>query len=77
MNIRVVIADDHPIVREGLRLVIEQKGGDIEVVGDAADGLELLDLARVAAVDVFLVDVTMPKLNGIEAIRELRHRLPA
>ncbi len=55
----------------------EQKGGDIEVVGEAADGLELLDLARVAAVDVFLVDVTMPKLNGIEAIRELRHRLPA
>lgn len=76
MSIRVVIADDHPVVRDGLRLAIEQSGADIVVAGEAADGLEALELARTARADVFILDVTMPNLNGIETIRELRKRDP-
>ena len=77
MSIRVVIADDHPVVRDGLRLAIEQSGADIVVAGEAAAGLEALDLARTARADVFILDVTMPNLNGIETLRELRKRDPA
>lgn len=77
MSIRVVIADDHPIVRDGLRFCIERSGKGIEVVGEAGNGKDLLDLATLVGVDVFIVDVTMPLLNGIEATRELIRRDPA
>ena len=76
MNIRVIIADDHPVVREGLRLTIERSGKSIVVVGEASDGLEVLELARVKPSDVFILDITMPKMNGIEAARELVRRFP-
>ncbi len=77
MSIRVVIADDHPVVRDGLRLTIERSGKDIVVVGEAADGMEVLKLARTRPADVFILDITMPKMNGIETVRELRKRSPA
>jgi DNA-binding NarL/FixJ family response regulator len=77
MNIRVVIADDHPVVRDGLRLAIERSGKNIVIVGEASDGMEVLEIARTKPSDVFILDITMPKLNGIETTRELLRRSPA
>lgn len=76
MSIRVLIADDHPVVRDGLRLTIERGGGDIAVVGEASDGMEVLKLARASRADVFILDITMPNLNGIETTRELLKQFP-
>jgi DNA-binding NarL/FixJ family response regulator len=75
--IRVVIADDHPVVRDGLRLTIERSGKAIVVVGEASDGMEVLKTARTRPADVFILDITMPNLNGIETARELLKRTPA
>ena len=69
--IRVVIADDHHLVREGLRGLL-QKAGDVEVVGEAADGQEALDLVERLLPDVLVIDIGMPRLNGIEAVVRLR-----
>jgi two-component system, NarL family, nitrate/nitrite response regulator NarL len=66
-----MIADDHPLVRDGLRLCIQRNGNKIEIVGEAADGLEVLQLAKSLLVDVFILDITMPSLNGLDAAREL------
>jgi len=74
MSIRVVIADDHPLVRDGLRRVIEGSAIGIEVVAEAADGLEVLKLAETARADIYILDITMPNLNGIDAARELLRR---
>ena len=71
MSIRVVIADDHPVVRDGLRLAIERNGKNIVIVGEASDGMEVMEIARTKPVDVFILDITMPKLNGIETARQL------
>jgi DNA-binding NarL/FixJ family response regulator len=76
MSIRVVIADDHPVVRDGLRLAIERSGKDIAIIGEASDGMEALEIARKKPADVFILDITMPKLNGIETTRELLRRSP-
>jgi DNA-binding NarL/FixJ family response regulator len=77
MIIRVLIADDHPVVRDGLRMTIERSGQNIVVIGEAADGMEVLAMARTRPVDVFILDITMPNRNGIETARELRKRFPA
>jgi DNA-binding NarL/FixJ family response regulator len=68
--IRLVIADDHPILREGLRRLLEDDGG-FRVVGQAADGAEAVRLARELQPDVLLLDLAMPRVSGIEALREL------
>ena len=70
-RIRVLLADDHAIVREGVRLCL-QGMGDMEVVGEAEDGLEAVRLVAQLAPDVAVLDVTMPRLNGIEALRQIR-----
>ena len=77
MSIRVVIADDHPVVRDGLRLTIARSGKDITVIGEASDGLEVLKTLGTRPADVYIIDVTMPNLNGIETARELRKKTPA
>lgn len=77
MSIRVILADDHPVVRDGLRFCIERSGRDLVVVGEAATGRELLDLVATTRVDVVVMDVTMPFLNGLEATRELLCRDPS
>ena len=76
MSIRVILADDHPVVRDGLRLTIERSGKNIVVVGEAGDGREVLKLARSQPADVFILDIIMPNLNGIDTTRELRKRFP-
>jgi DNA-binding NarL/FixJ family response regulator len=65
---RILIADDHGIVREGLRSLIE-KEPDMEVVGEAKDGVETVESARQLKPDIIIMDVSMPNLNGIEATR--------
>ncbi len=77
MSIRVVIADDHPVVRDGLRLMIERSGKDIVVVGEAADGMEVLKLATAKPADVFILDITMPKMNGMQTAAALLKTSPA
>ncbi len=74
MSIRVLIADDHPVVRDGLRFSIERGDSGIEVVAEAASGLEVLKQAEGSPVDVYILDITMPELNGIETARELVRR---
>ncbi len=75
-KIRVLIADDHAVVREGTRRMLEQEG-DLEVVGEAADGEEAVKLADETRPDVAIVDISMPKLDGIEATRQIKSRCPS
>src|SRR2546427_9905691 len=74
-SIRVLPADDHAVLREGLRSFLELQDG-IEIVGDAADGAEAVELAEQLRPAVVLMDLVMPKLDGVEAMRELRERVP-
>jgi DNA-binding NarL/FixJ family response regulator len=73
--IRVLLADDHTIVRKGVRLCLEALG-DIEVVAEAEDGQAAVALAVQLRPDVAVVDLTMPRLNGVEAIRQIRRDVP-
>jgi len=73
--IRVLLADDHAVVRQGLRTFLDLQE-DIEVVGEAADGAEALAAAERLSPDVVLIDLVMPGVDGIEAIRRLRERAP-
>lgn len=70
MTIRVVVADDQDLVRTGLTMILNAQP-DIEVVGEAADGMHAVDLARRLRPDVCLLDIGMPKMDGIEATRAL------
>ncbi len=74
-TIRVLLVDDHPMVRRGLRGFLEQFD-DFEVVGEAGDGVTALDLAARLRPDVVVMDLGLPRLDGIEATRELRARQP-
>ena len=73
-KLRVLLADDHKIFCRGLMLVLQQHE-DIEVVGQAADGLTAVDLARTTQPDVILMDVSMPRLNGVEATRRIMQEI--
>jgi DNA-binding NarL/FixJ family response regulator len=74
--IRVLLADDHTIVREGVRLCLEAMG-DIEVVAEAEDGLVAVQLATQLRPHVAVMDLTMPRLNGVEAIRQIKRDAPS
>jgi DNA-binding NarL/FixJ family response regulator len=73
--IRVLVVDDHRLVRAGLITLLEA-AGDIEVVGEAADGRQALEVARTAAPDVTLMDLSMPVLDGVAATRLLLEEQP-
>jgi two-component system, NarL family, response regulator LiaR len=73
--IRVLLVDDHRVVREGLRAFLELQEG-IEVAGEAADGKEAIEAATRLRPDVILMDLVMPKLDGVAAMRSLRERVP-
>lgn len=73
--IRVVIADDHAIMREGLAMLMETRS-DIEVVGQACNGAEAVDMARSESADVVLMDISMPVLDGVTATRRLYEEAP-
>jgi two-component system nitrate/nitrite response regulator NarL len=69
-TIRIVIADDHPIFRDGLRRLLETEA-DLKVIGEACDGAEAVKLARQLKPDILLLDLAMPRHPGLEALREL------
>ena len=73
--IRVVIADDHPLVRDGLRGMLMSRGG-FDVVGESADGTEVLALVRSSPPDVVVMDLHMPSLGGVEATRLIKTAAP-
>lgn len=74
--IRVLLVDDHAMVRQGLRSVLEGYH-DLQVVGEAQDGMEAVELARVLQPDVVVMDVNMPRLDGIQATSKVKHLYPA
>lgn len=74
-KIHVLIADDHAIVRQGLKQILSETD-DLLIAGEAGDGAEALQLARQQAWDVFLLDVSMPNRNGIDTLKQLKKEFP-
>lgn len=70
---RILLVDDHPIVRQGLRTLLEGRP-DWEVVGEASDGLEALEKVEGLQPDVVVIDITMPRMNGLEACRLIQQK---
>jgi DNA-binding NarL/FixJ family response regulator len=75
LKTRILLADDHTLVREGLRMVLEAQP-DLEVVAEAGDGVEAVQLALAGGIDLAVLDVAMPKMTGLQAARELQARRP-
>jgi len=75
MSVRILLADDHRIVREGIRSLLEEQPG-MEVVAEAEDGQTTVQLARKLSPDVVILDITMPDLNGIVAARQIKAEVP-
>ena len=72
---RLVIGDDHTMFREGIKKIIEAKD-EFEVIGEANDGLELLNLLKKEKPDLVILDISMPHLRGLEATREIKKIYP-
>jgi DNA-binding NarL/FixJ family response regulator len=75
MAVRILLVDDHPVVRQGLRTLLEGKA-EWQVVGEASDGVEALEKVIGLQPDVVVLDVTMPRMNGIEACRLIQQKAP-
>ena len=75
-KIRILIADDHAVVRSGLRSILESED-DIEVVGEAADGHQALEVAQELLPDVILMDINMGDWDGVTATRRVRNSVPS
>jgi DNA-binding NarL/FixJ family response regulator len=75
-NYRVVVADDHVLFREGIKRIIQEKPGLI-VLGEAGDGLDLLQLLEESTPDMVILDISMPRLQGLEAIKIIKGLYPA
>lgn len=74
--IKIAMADDHVMVRDGIKAVLERKGKDIELAGDFSNGKDLLEFAENSGADIYIVDISMPLLNGIETTRKLVKKHP-
>jgi DNA-binding NarL/FixJ family response regulator len=74
-KIRVLIADDHTLVRDGTRRILEAEE-DMDVIGEALDGEEAVQLAKELKPDVVLMDIAMPKVDGIAATKQIKHAYP-
>ena len=72
---RIVLADDHALLRQGVKKIIEE-AGDMTGVGEAGDGLQLLHLLKKETPDLVILDISMPKLRGIEATSEVKQSYP-
>ena len=72
---RILVADDHALVRDGLKTVLDAEP-DLEVVAEAADGAGAVERALAGDVDLAILDISMPRMTGLQAARELSHRLP-
>ena len=75
MPIRVLVADDHSVVRKGIRMLLEDEA-DIQIIGEASDGDEAIDLLSSTQPDVLLLDITMPRMSGIEALKVISQQYP-
>jgi two-component system response regulator NreC len=75
-TVRILLADDHTVIRQGLRLLLEREAG-FQVVGEAADGRQAIEIAESTRPDVAILDLAMPNLNGVEAARQISHRWPS
>ena len=74
--LRILIADDHQLVRNGLKAIVDDQA-DMMVTGEACDGQVVLDMLSKGTYDMLLLDITMPKKNGFEVLKELKLRLPS
>lgn len=72
---RIILADDHILFRQGIKRILDEIS-ETQVVGEAGDGQEVVEMARTLAPDLVILDITIPKLNGIEACRQIRHLSP-
>jgi DNA-binding NarL/FixJ family response regulator len=75
LKARIMLADDHAVVRHGLRMVLEAQP-DLDVVAEAGDGLEAVDVALTEELDLAVIDIAMPRMTGLHAARELHRRRP-
>ncbi len=76
LKTRILLADDHALVRRGLRLILDAQP-DLEVLAEASDGAEAVELALNTDIDLAILDISMPRMTGLQAARELQQRRPA